>query len=155
MYRIIHIKRRYTSLHRKYIARWHDCPLFFLYGPLFLMKIPTVMHNYKSGADPGGRGGAPGARPPKIGKNINFWVKSWFFTRNIPKIYAPPSARRDFFVNCAPPPHLKSWIRLCKCYMLCQSRICIVYYLNPSANTYLFVFTQAIQCSWNYPHIRI
>ena len=36
--------------------------------------------------------GAPGARPyPTIG------VKSWFFTRNTSKIFAPPSARRNFF----------------------------------------------------------
>jgi hypothetical protein len=35
--------------------------------------------------------------------------KSWFFTWNTPKIFAPPSARRIFF-KCAPP-NLKSWIR--------------------------------------------
>jgi hypothetical protein len=85
------------------------------------------------------RGGAPGARPPKFGKNMIFWrkivifhtkypnnfraslrkwkkivffgVKSWFFTRNTSKIFAPPSARRNFF-KCAPP-NLKSWIRPC------------------------------------------
>ena len=82
--------------------------------------------------------GAPGARSPKIGKNMIFWrkivifhtkypknfrasfrkwkkiwffcVKSWFFTRNTPKFFAPPSARRNFF-KCAPPPNFKSWIR--------------------------------------------
>jgi hypothetical protein len=32
-----------------------------------------------------------------------FGVKSWFFTRNTPTTFAPPSARRNFF-NCAPPP---------------------------------------------------
>ena len=53
-----------------------------------------------TGVDPGG---APGARPPKIGKNMIFFgVKSWFFTRNTPKIFAPPSARRNFF-KCALP----------------------------------------------------
>jgi hypothetical protein len=36
-------------------------------------------------------------------------VKSWFFTRKKNKIFAPPSARRNFF-KCAPP-SLKSWIR--------------------------------------------
>ena len=46
-----------------------------------------------AGADPGG--GAPGAPPPKIGKNLIFCVKSWFFTRNTLQIldyfkYAPP-----------------------------------------------------------------
>jgi hypothetical protein len=30
-----------------------------------------------------------------------FGVKSWFFTRNTPKIFAPPSARRNLF-KCAP-----------------------------------------------------
>ena len=57
---------------------------------------------YNSGADPGG-GDAPCARPPpKIGKKIWFFgVKSWFFRRNTPKIFAPPSARRNFF-KCAP-----------------------------------------------------
>jgi hypothetical protein len=38
-----------------------------------------------------------------------FGVKSWFFTRNTPKIFVPPSARRIFF-KCAPLPSLKSWI---------------------------------------------
>jgi hypothetical protein len=71
------------------------------------------------------RGGSRGARtPPKIGKNIIFlrkivifhtkypknvhaslrnWkkydflgVKSWFFTRNTPTFFEPPSARRNF-----------------------------------------------------------
>ena len=37
-----------------------------------------------------------------------FGVKSWFFTRNTPKIFAPLSAPR-FFFKCAPP-KLKSWI---------------------------------------------
>ena len=83
------------------------------------------------------RGGGGGGRPPKFGKNMIFWrkivifhtkypknfraslrnwkkydffvVKSWFFTRNTPTFFAPPSARRDFF-KCAPP-NLKSWIR--------------------------------------------
>ena len=36
-------------------------------------------------------------------------VKSWFFTRNTPKISVPPSTWRNFF-NCAPT-NLKSWIR--------------------------------------------
>ena len=38
--------------------------------------------------------------PPKIGKN------TIFFTRNTPKIFTPPSARRNF-LKCAPP-NLKS-----------------------------------------------
>jgi hypothetical protein len=61
-------------------------------------------------------GGAPGTRPPpplKLEKIWFFYVKSWFFTRNIPKIFAPPSAWRNYF-KCAPP-NLKSWIRPCYC----------------------------------------
>ena len=50
--------------------------------------------------------------PPQLKKKWFFGVKSWFFTRNIPKIFAPPSARRNFF-KCAPPPNLKSWVRFC------------------------------------------
>ena len=47
-----------------------------------------------------------------------FGVKSWFFTRNTPNNFAPPSARRNFF-KCAPPPpfpNLKSWMRPWICY---------------------------------------
>jgi hypothetical protein len=48
-------------------------------------------------------GGAHPARaPPKIGKIWFFGVKSWFFTRNTPKNFAPPLARRNFF-KCPPP----------------------------------------------------
>jgi hypothetical protein len=49
--------------------------------------------------------------PSAIGKIWFFGVKSWFFTRNTPKIFAPPSTLRNFF-TCAPP-NLKSWIRPC------------------------------------------
>ena len=115
----------------------------------YMERIIIVIYKFKlvhmqlrnrnsAGADPGG-GGAPGARPPKIGKkydffgvkswfftrntpkifvppsaigkNMIFGVKSWFFTRNTPKIFAPPSARRNFF-KCAPA-NLKFWIRPC------------------------------------------
>ena len=56
------------------------------------------------------QGRIQGAGPLKL-KNIWFFgVKSWFFTRNTPKIFAPPSARCNYF-KCAPPPNLKSWIR--------------------------------------------
>ena len=60
----------------------------------------------KQGRIQGGGGGAHPARPPpppKIGKNMIFFgVKSWFFTRNTPKLFSPPSARRNIF-KCAPP----------------------------------------------------
>ena len=55
------------------------------------------------------RGGAPGAPPLKLEKIWFFGVKSWFFTRNTPKMFAPPSVWRNFF-KCAPS-NLKSWIR--------------------------------------------
>ena len=38
------------------------------------------------------RGGASGARPPKIGKNMIFWRKIVIFHTKYPKIFAPPSA---------------------------------------------------------------
>ena len=53
----------------------------------------------------GGGGGTRRAPPLKLEKIWFFGVKSWFFTRNTPKMFAPPSARRIFF-NCAPPPPL-------------------------------------------------
>jgi hypothetical protein len=40
--------------------------------------------------------------PPQLEKIRFFDVKSWFFTQNTPTIFAPPSARRNFF-KCAPP----------------------------------------------------
>ena len=46
-----------------------------------------------------------GAHPPpplKLEKIRFFGVKSWFFTRNTPTIFAPPSARCNFS-KCAPP----------------------------------------------------
>jgi hypothetical protein len=50
----------------------------------------------------GSRGGRTRRAPPlKLEKIIFFCVKSWFFTRNTSKIFAPPSARRNFFM-CAP-----------------------------------------------------
>ena len=42
------------------------------------------------------------APPLKLDKIWFFGVKSWFFTRNIPNIFAPPSARRNVF-KCARP----------------------------------------------------
>jgi hypothetical protein len=60
------------------------------YFYMFLLIIVT-------GADPGG-GGPP---KKKLEKIWFFGVKSWFFTRNTQNIFAPPSARRNFF-KCAP-----------------------------------------------------
>jgi hypothetical protein len=46
------------------------------------------------------RGGAPGARPPKIGKKYDFWRKIVIFHTKYPN---------NFFKYA--PPNLKSWIR--------------------------------------------
>ena len=50
------------------------------------------------GADPGGAHPAP---PLKLEKIWFCCVKSWFFTRNTRKIFAPRSARREYF-KCPP-----------------------------------------------------
>ena len=47
------------------------------------------------------QGGSRGGGLKKLEKIWFFGVKSWFSTRNTPKIFAPPSARRIFF-KCAP-----------------------------------------------------
>jgi hypothetical protein len=50
------------------------------------------------------RGGSRGRAPPKIGKNMIFGVKSWFFTRNTPKIsHLPPQLEKIWFFG------VKSW----------------------------------------------
>ena len=72
-------------------------------------------HETLTGADPGGGGGGTRRAPPlKLEKIRFFGVKSWFFTRNTPKIFAPPSAIGKNMIFCrkivifhtksAPPP---------------------------------------------------
>jgi hypothetical protein len=63
----------------------------------FSNKIQSLL----SGADPGG---CTQCVPPPLLKLEKMWffgIKSLFFTRNTPTIFAPPSARCNFF-NCAP-----------------------------------------------------
>ena len=43
------------------------------------------IYMYRAGADPGG--GAPGARPPKIGKNMIFWRIIVIFHPKYPKYF--------------------------------------------------------------------
>jgi hypothetical protein len=43
-------------------------------------------------------GGAPGALPPKIGKNMIFWRKIVIFHTEYPKIFAPPSAIGKYMI---------------------------------------------------------
>ena len=54
-----------------------------------------------------------------------FGVKLWFFTRNIPKNFAPPSARRNFLRAL---PNLKYWIRPCKLYIILRD--CTLFWQN-------------------------
>ena len=77
-----------------------------------------------AGADT--EGAHPARALLKLEKIWFFGVKSWFFIRNTPKIFAPPSARRNFF-KCVPP-NLKSWIR--PCYMLTKYWIIVSKYTN-------------------------
>jgi hypothetical protein len=75
----------------------------------------------------GSRGGHPArAFPPplKLEKIWFFGVKSWFFTRKTPKIFAPSTARRNFF-KCAAS-SLKLWIRPCFSIVCLKSTLCIV-----------------------------
>ena len=82
-----------------------------------LNNIIGPRENQCTGVLPRGRsrGAHPARAPPKIEKKC---VKSWFFTRNTPNIFAPPSVRRNFF-KCVPP-NLKSWIRPCYLHNLSQ-----------------------------------
>ena len=67
----------------------------------------------RGGSRGGGRTRRAAPPPPlKLEKIWFFCVKSWFFTRNTPNIFAPPSARCNSF-KCPLPPNLKSWIRPC------------------------------------------
>ena len=47
---------------------------------------------YKAGADPVGGVGDQARAPLELEKIWFFGVKSWFFTRNTPKMFAPLSA---------------------------------------------------------------
>ena len=57
------------------------------------------MEYYRIGADPGG---APGARPPKVGKNMIFWRKIVIFHTKYPKDFRAYLRSVQFF-KCAPP----------------------------------------------------
>jgi hypothetical protein len=70
----------------------HNIYIYILYGCHLLLDVCRG----------GSRGGVhPTHAPLKLEKIWFFGVKSWFFTRNTPTIFAPPSARRNFF-KCAP-----------------------------------------------------
>ena len=83
-------------------------------------------------------GGAPGARPPKIGKKWFFLRKIVIFHTKYPKMFAPPSARRNFF-KCPLPPNLKFWIRPCtivdfKSSLELVLYVCFISTLNKTSN---------------------
>jgi hypothetical protein len=69
-----------------------------------------------------GGGGRTRYVPPKIGENMIFGIKSWFFTQNTPKIFAPPSARCNFF-KYAPSASLKSWS--CPWFSRWDCKVCL------------------------------
>ena len=74
----------------------------------------------KSGADPGG---ARGALPPKIGKDMIFFLrKIVIFHTKYPKNFRASLHSAQFFK--VRPPSLKSWIRPCIYIYVYQ---CIVY----------------------------
>ena len=95
-----------------------------------------------TGADP--REGRTRRAPPQNWEKIWFFgVKSWFFTRNTPTIFAPPSARRNFF-KCAHP-NLKSLIRPWFMYVCMYAYIIICMLLCDLC--YLCTFNHVLLCN--------
>ena len=66
---------------------------------LTIIFKPPIACMLFAGADSGG--GRTRRAPLKLERIWFFGVTSWFFTRNTPKKFAPPSARRNLF-KCAP-----------------------------------------------------
>ena len=64
-------------------------------------RLSYSMRVSYTGADPGG--GGTRRAPLKLEKIWFFGVKLWFFTRNTPNNFAPPSAGPNF-CKCAPTP---------------------------------------------------
>ena len=85
----------------KMVSRfWKSAERLKNYENLKMVNLLPIFYKHRGGSR-GSRGGGQ-VLPPKIGKKYDFFgVKSWFFTRSTPKIFAPPSARRNFF-KCAP-----------------------------------------------------
>jgi hypothetical protein len=74
---------------------------------IYIMHISIYLLNYMH------QGWIQGGGPPprKLEKTRFLGVKSWFFTRNTPNIFAPPSARRNFFWVCPPFP-IPPWLEI-------------------------------------------
>jgi hypothetical protein len=86
--------------HDRFVVRFITTYAISAYHDNFILPWWWLLH-WLAGADP--RVGRFRRTPPLKSEKIWFFVvKSWFFTRNTPKIFAPPSIRRNFF-KCAPP----------------------------------------------------
>jgi hypothetical protein len=71
----------------------------------FFIQLPKSERSWIFFSRGGSRRGRTQRAPPpplKLEKCDFFGVKSWFFTRNTPKMFASPSARHKFF-KCALP----------------------------------------------------
>ena len=116
---------RRVSGHR-FISRFSlCCVLCEFFCCFFLVSVMCLFPMF--------RGGSRG-RPLKLEKLWYFGVKSWFFTRNTPKMFAPPSARRNFF-KCAPltwnpGSALACWLCPCIVYSFLSIRCSNVYLVN-------------------------
>jgi hypothetical protein len=58
------------------------------------MCVLALLQSGQAGAD---QGGAPGARPPKIGKNMIFWRKIVIFHTKYPNNFRAPLRSAQFF----------------------------------------------------------
>jgi hypothetical protein len=66
-------------------------------GILIVFLIGCLQNGPRSLVSRGGSRGGSALPPLKLEKIRFFGTKSWFFTRNTPKIFAPPSARCNWF----------------------------------------------------------
>jgi hypothetical protein len=71
--------------------------LKIFYSDTAWLNGPKRGRKHISGADPGGGGGAPVERPPKIGKNMIFWRKIVIFHTKYPKYVRASLRSAQFF----------------------------------------------------------
>ena len=96
----------------------------------YVFHIKTMFSSSLPGAD-------PGVPPLKLEKIRFFGIKSWFFTRNTPKMFVSPSARHNFFKcpssltwNSGSTPEYDYWfLKQNIQYNLCIHDICIHWYM--------------------------
>ena len=107
------------------VLSWIVAIMYIFFNPSTFNKMGgggggIYCNNLNTGANPGGGGGRTRRPLPlKLKKIWFFGVKSWFFTRNTPKIFAPSSARRNLF-KC-PPPQLEILDPPLKCIVITNS----------------------------------